>query len=88
MGVHDAVIYGILRRNARVRGDEIALISDGKRITYREFLDSSDRVAGGLYRAGVRSGDRVAVLAKNSPEFVYLYAACARIGAIMLPGRI
>jgi long-chain acyl-CoA synthetase len=85
MGVHDALIYGILRRNARAGGDRIALITDGRRITYREFLEGTDRVAAGLNGAGVKSGDRVAVLAKNSPEFVYLYIACARIGAIVLP---
>jgi acyl-CoA synthetase (AMP-forming)/AMP-acid ligase II len=85
MGVHDATVYSILRRNARVHSDRIGLIAGQTRVTYRDFLNRTDRVAAGLSGIGVNSGDRVAVLAKNSLEFVYLYTASAKIGSIMLP---
>jgi long-chain acyl-CoA synthetase len=47
-------------------------------------LDKVDRLACGLSRIGLR-GDRIGILALNSLEFVYLYGAAAKLGAIMLP---
>ena len=34
---------------------------------------------------GVRTGDRVAYLGLNSPELLYIFFACARLGAIFVP---
>src|SRR5437764_1388835 len=42
-------------------------------------------MAGRLRGLGVAPGDRVALLATNSPEFLILLFACARIGAMLVP---
>ena len=34
---------------------------------------------------GVHRGDRVAVLALNSPDYLVLLYACARLGAMLVP---
>lgn len=85
MGLHDYGIYQVIKRNARVLGDKIALISDDQRINYREFLEKVDRLARGLTDVGLKKGDRIGILALNSLEYVYLYGAAAKIGAIALP---
>jgi len=85
MGVHQFSVYSALKRNALIHGDRAALIYGGERITHRQLLAQVDKVACGLAAAGVEKGDRLAVLAENSLEFIYLYGAAARIGAIMVP---
>ncbi len=84
MGLHDYTIYHVLKRNARVYGNRTALVFERERVTYGEFLKRVDSLSAGLAARGVGTGDRVAVLAENSLEYVYLYAAAAKLGAILL----
>lgn len=55
------------------------------RVDYRAFDDRVDRLTAGLAAAGVDAGDTVAFLLSNRPEFVEMYFACARLGAISAP---
>ncbi|XP_032317590.1 acetyl-coenzyme A synthetase 2-like, mitochondrial isoform X2 [Camelus ferus] len=52
------------------------------RITYRELLETTCRLANTLKRHGVCRGDRVAIYMPASPLSVAAMLACARIGAV------
>ncbi|MCK7477608.1 MAG: long-chain fatty acid--CoA ligase [Candidatus Moduliflexus flocculans] len=54
-------------------------------MTYRDLDEQSNRVANGLRKLGVRKGDRVCILADNSPEFYYAYFGIIKIGGIAGP---
>ncbi|GEM_PF-44861 len=54
-------------------------------VTYGQLLENSTRVAGGLKALGIGTGDRVAILAGNSPKHIELYFATALIGAQFVP---
>ena len=85
MGLYDYTVYSVIRRNARLHGDRMGWISAEERLTHGEFRERVDRAASGLYDLGLKKGDRIAVLAQNSLEFLYLYGACARNGIVMVP---
>jgi long-chain acyl-CoA synthetase len=85
MGLYDYTLYNVFKRNARSDGNRLAFISGEEKVTYREVLEKVDRLAFGLSGIGLRKGDRIGVLAQNSLEYVYLYGAAAKLGAIMLP---
>jgi len=85
MGLYDHGIYQIIKRNARVLNNKIAFIFEEQRVTYRQLMEHVDRVTCGLIEVGLEKGDRIGVLAKNSMEYIYLYGAAAKMGAIMLP---
>lgn len=85
MGVHDFNVYNLIKRNGRIIGERIALISGNQRISHLEFLEKVNQLAFGLLRIGVGKGDRIGILAHNCLEFFYLCGAVAKIGAIMLP---
>ena len=74
-----------LRRSARRVPDRLGLSCGATRWTYREFHGVCERLAAGLAARGIRRGDRVAVLARNSHGFVALRYALMRLGAIMVP---
>jgi len=57
----------------------------GREFSYAQLDDRSARLADWLQKQGVAKGDRVGVLALNSPEFMELQFACGKIGAIALP---
>lgn len=62
--------------------ERIAVIDRGKAVTYAELDSVSDRLALNLLDAGLRPLDRVVVQLPNVIEFVYLYFALQKIGAI------
>lgn len=54
-------------------------------VTYSSFLRSVQHLASGLRKKGVRSGDRVMVMMRNSIEMVETWFAANWIGAIWVP---
>jgi len=81
------VSYNCLDRQVeRGLGDKTAIIfeaDDGKvsRVSYRELLARTCRVANALRARGVKKGDRVVIYMSMSIEGVVAMQACARIGA-------
>ncbi|PJF20776.1 MAG: acid--CoA ligase, partial [Phototrophicales bacterium] len=68
--------------------EKIALIDQhtGAQYTYAQLHERIGRLAGYLKdQWGVKAGDRLAILAKNSAEYFVFQFACVRLGAIMLP---
>ncbi|UCH33280.1 MAG: long-chain fatty acid--CoA ligase [Armatimonadota bacterium] len=75
----------MLDESARRFRHRACLIFRGKRTTYGEFADLTDRYARAMYDIGIRKGDRVAIWALNGPEFVTAYYGNAKLGAISVP---
>jgi len=73
------------KRNGTLFKNQIAIQSENQRTTYGELLDQTNRVAGWLDGKGIRKGDRIAILAKNDPQFFPLMGGIASAGAIMVP---
>jgi fatty-acyl-CoA synthase len=61
------------------------VITDSKSYTYRDLQNWSRALAAGLIECGVRTGDHVAVVLANFPEFVAVKYAIARAGAVAVP---
>ncbi|MCU0498218.1 MAG: long-chain fatty acid--CoA ligase [Anaerolineae bacterium] len=79
-----------LGRRALYTPDELAVIDAGKTphrsFTYSELNNRANRLAHWLRDgAGLRKGDRVAILAHNGVEFLDAFFACCKLGAILVP---
>ncbi len=85
MRVRSFTVYDIYKRNGTLFKNQIAVKSENQKITYGELFDQANRVAGWLIGKGVRKGDRIAILAKNYPQFFPLMGGIAAVGAIMVP---
>ena len=85
MGLRDFTLFDVVQRNAHLHPDRVAFIFGAERVTHAAYLARVERLAAGLARAGVMPGDRVAMLSQNNIEFVDLYGAVARLGAILVP---
>lgn len=62
-----------------------AIYDESRRMTYGQLDQEVTKLAKGLIRIGVESGDRVAVSLTNSCEYVTAFFAIARIGAVLIP---
>jgi acyl-CoA synthetase (AMP-forming)/AMP-acid ligase II len=80
MRLHDFLDY-----QARERGEAEFAIQGARHITYREALAETNRLANAFISAGLRIGDRLAMLSKNSIEYVLLYFAASRAGVVPVP---
>lgn len=80
-----AALTDVLRERAHNHPDRIAFIAGDREITYREFDSRVDRAANALSASGVDHGDRVAILDKNSIEYVEQLFGAARLGAVQVP---
>jgi long-chain acyl-CoA synthetase len=75
----------ILRRTARRHPDRGALVFFGRETSYRALDEAVERVAGGLRRLGLESGERVALFMPNCPQLVIGFYATWRAGCVAVP---
>lgn len=75
-----------LQASCRSFPDRLAVVDpSGRRLTYRELDELSDRVAGFLADAGVEPGDRVGVIGPKSMEVVATLIGVMKAGAAYVP---
>jgi long-chain acyl-CoA synthetase len=67
--------------------DRVHLIQGSRRLTFGDLFLASGRVAGKLAEQGLKPGDRLLLLAPNSPEWVTAFWAGIRAGAIVTLGN-
>jgi acyl-CoA synthetase (AMP-forming)/AMP-acid ligase II len=70
---------------ASERPDRIALREEGRVYTYAELDDRTARAASALIAAGLKKGDRIAWIGKNSDLYFTLFYGAARAGIVMAP---
>jgi fatty-acyl-CoA synthase len=78
-------IAGWLPAWAEIQPDRPLLTFEGEHLSWSEFDGRVRGLAAGLRRLGVVEGDRVACLMHNRPEFLELFWATVRLGAIFVP---
>jgi non-ribosomal peptide synthetase component E (peptide arylation enzyme) len=72
----------LLDRAADIHPNKEAFVDRWNRLTYAQARDQADRLAIGLMDLGIKPLDRVMIQLPNWTEFVIVYFACQKIGAI------
>ena len=83
--VRRQTLSDVLRRTALRVPAKMAIRCGSTEWCYAEFDALVTRLAAGLASQGIRTADRVAVLARNSHGFAALRFALARLGAVLVP---
>ncbi|MEE2060717.1 acyl-CoA synthetase [Rhodococcus artemisiae] len=73
------------RRSSARFPDKLAIVHREVRLTFAQFDALVDRVAAALHAAGLRRGDRLAVLSHNCWQLPVLNFAAARLGVVFVP---
>jgi fatty-acyl-CoA synthase len=74
-----------VQRWSELHPDKAAIIFKGEIITYSDLNRRANRTGCWLQSLGIEKGDRVTAMLNNCPEFIELFLACARLGAIFVP---
>jgi len=73
------------RMVARGFGDRVALIGNGRRRTYKELSDWTNRIAHALVEHfGIKPGNRILIRAANNPALVACWLAATKAGAVVV----
>ena len=73
------------RMVARGFGDHVALIGNGRRRTYKELSDWTNRMAHALVEDfGIKPGNRILIRSANNPALVACWLAATKAGAVVV----
>ncbi|OLT13671.1 benzoate--CoA ligase [Actinomadura sp. CNU-125] len=85
MSDFNASLYLLDRHLDRGDGDRLALTGPGGDLTYAQLHDRVGRTAAGLRGTGLLPEQRLLMFMADSPDFVTVFLAAMRIGAVPVP---
>jgi len=86
MDVAEARSLGdVVRAQAKSRPDAIVFEFEGRLTTFGVFDQHTNQVANGLIGLGLKPGDRIAYLGKNSDVYFEIIYGAAKAGVVMAP---
>ena len=80
----EKTLYGTLQEICRTHGERTALIFGEDSLRYRELKEFADRFAV-LASEHLRTGDRMVILMRNCPQFVFTLYGALKAGALVVP---
>jgi long-chain acyl-CoA synthetase len=78
-------VSDLLSANARRFPDRTAIHFENQKISFRELDRRSNQLAHALQALGLSKGDRLALFARNSPEWVEIYFGASKAGVTFVP---
>ena len=75
----------MVRDRARTRGNALAYEFEGRQTSFAEFDIKTNRVANALKASGVKPGERIAYLGKNSDFYFELLMGAMKANVVMAP---
>jgi fatty-acyl-CoA synthase len=85
MRVEVLTVADLLSRAAATQPEREAVVFPDVRVSYRELLERSGRVARSLRALGVGAGDKVGILMPNELDFVTCLLGASSLGAVVVP---
>jgi acyl-CoA synthetase (AMP-forming)/AMP-acid ligase II len=80
-----ACVADVARVQALLRGDEPALVFDGRAMTFADVDAMASRIANALIASGVRPQERIAYLSKNADHFLPCLLGACKARATLTP---
>ena len=88
---HRGLLMQLLELRAEENPNRLALVFENaglypdERLTYARLYANSMRLAKGLKNQGFKKGDKLALIMRNHPEYVFALAACSMLGLVLVP---
>jgi fatty-acyl-CoA synthase len=70
---------------AKIQPEKIAIISEDIPYSYLDINKNINRLSNLFLYLGIKRGDRVAVLMRNSRQYIEIFFALSRVGGILVP---
>ncbi len=78
-------VSSMIAESAARHGGRSALVCGDRRISWARFNGRVNRVANALLAAGLEHGGKVAILGRNSPQYLEVFVGTIRAGGCIVP---
>lgn len=78
----ECTMYELLAQTAERVPNKIALVFEGKKITFKQLMKMIEKTAKALNQFNIKKGDVVSIISPNMPQAVYMFYAVNKFGAI------
>ncbi|MFC1825593.1 AMP-binding protein [Thermodesulfobacteriota bacterium] len=75
----------LIEEKAIKNGDKSFMLFEDRTLTYMDIHKESNILAHNLHKLGVKKGENVLVFLFNSPEYLIIWFALAKLGAVAVP---
>lgn len=82
---HFPPVFSLLSRAESLFPDKEAVVDDSRRLSYHQVYEESTSIASGLIASGISRNDHVIVCLPNCSEFISIFFALEKIGAVIIP---
>jgi crotonobetaine/carnitine-CoA ligase len=82
------VIGKLVREKALDQKERVFLHFKDETVTYQQLDEMSNRFAHGFRALGITKNDKIAIMIRNHPDFLYTWFGSAKLGAVEVPINI
>ena len=79
------VVGKLIQEKGRVHKDRIFLYYKDETVTYKELDSTSNRFANGFRDIGLQKGDKIAIMMRNHPSYLYVWLGSSKLGVVEVP---
>ncbi len=83
--IQDNVVGKVIQEKGRIHKDRVFLFYKDEKITYEQLDLLSNRFAQGFRDLGIKKGDKIAIMMRNHPNYLYVWFGSAKLGAVEVP---
>ena len=84
-GIQENVVGKVIQEKGRIHKDRVFLFYKDEKVTYEQLDLLSNRFAHGYKDMGIQKGDKIAIMMKNHPNFLYVWLGSSKLGVVEVP---
>jgi crotonobetaine/carnitine-CoA ligase len=83
--ISENAVGKLVQEKGRLHKDRVFLFFKDEKITYEQLDNVSNAFANGFRDMGVQKDDKIAIMMRNHPNFLYAWFGSAKLGAVEVP---
>jgi len=84
-GISENAVGKLVQEKGRLLKDRVFLFFKDEKVTYEQLDYLSNKFANGFRDMGIQKDDKIAIMMKNHPNFLYAWFGSAKLGAVEVP---
>ena len=81
-------VYDLIAYHGKILGDKPYILHEERKVSFAEYDRATCRAANGLKAQGAQTGDGLAILMGNCPEYLFLFYGLPRAGFYSVPVNV